>query len=185
MSTMIGMRRCVAILTVVSLFVASCGSSDDSSSAAAELSISDAWSRQPADGQTVGVIYGVVSNPGDSDVRVVSVTTSVTDDAQLHETLMDDNGAMSMREVDGFVVPAGGDFTFEPGGPHMMLLGIDPTSFPADNVDAVLTFDDGQSISFDAEVRSIGGESDGMDDMDMDEMDSADGGDDEMEMEDG
>ena len=165
------MRNLLLIVAALALLGAACGGSDSETGAGSgdALSVSDAWSRQPAEGQTVGVVYGTVSNPGDDDVRLVSATSSVTGTVELHETLMDDNGAMSMQQVDeGFVVPAGGEFVFEPGGPHVMLLGIDPASFPTDAVDVELTTDDGAVLAFDAEVRAIGG---GMDDMDMEDMD--------------
>ena len=102
--------------------------------------------------------YGIVTNDSESDVRIVSAASSASDDVQLHETLMDDEGAMTMREVEDYVIPAGGTFTFEPGGPHIMMMGIDAATFPTSIVDVTVTFDDGTSTSFDAEVRSIAGD---------------------------
>lgn len=117
----------------------------------------------------MGVAYAIVTNSGDADVRIVSASSSVSGDVQLHETLMDDEGAMSMREVEDFVIPAGGTFTFEPGGPHIMMMGIDSATFPTNTVDVTVSFEDGSSTSFDAEVRSIAGGMEGMDDGDDDD----------------
>lgn len=128
-----------------------CGNdSDDDSDGGAgsvELSIADAWSRQPAEGQPATAVYGTVSNPGDE-------------------------GVMQMSEVeDGFVVPAGGDFTFEPGGPHIMMLGIDAATYPTDTVDVILEMDNATTLAFDAEVRALDGDGmEGMDDGDMEDM---------------
>jgi copper(I)-binding protein len=149
---------------------AACGSSDDQQTeSGATLTISDAWSRQPAEGQTVSAVYGVVSNSSDSDVRLVSASSPASSVVELHETLMDDNGAMSMQErEEGFVIPAGGSFTFEPGGPHVMFLDIDPATYP-DSVSVTLSSESGEELVFDAEVRAIAGGGMG----DMDNMDSS------------
>ncbi len=152
------------------LFATACGSSEaQQPESGTALTISDAWSRQPADGQTVSAVYGVVSNSSDSDVRLVSASSPASPVVELHETLMDDNGAMSMQErEDGFVVPAGGSFTFEPGGPHIMFIDIDPATYP-DSVKVTLTSEDGEAFVFDAEVRAIAGGEMG----DMENMDSS------------
>lgn len=119
------------------------------------ITVSDAWSRQPAEGQTVTAVYGVVSNPTDQDVTIVSAFTPVTDRVELHETIENADGTMQMQQKEGgFVVPAGGEFVFESGGPHIMLFDIDPATYPT-SVDVTLTFDSGDPIVFTAEVRAI------------------------------
>lgn len=156
----------------LSLLATACGSDSETDGENTEgtsgttVSIADPWSRQPADGQTRTAAYGVVSNPTDQDVRIVAASSSVSDTVELHITTMDDDGTMAMEEVDEFVVPAGGDFVFEPGGPHIMVLGIDPATYPA-SVDFSLDLDGADTLSFTAEVREA------TSDMDMD-MDDAD-----------
>jgi periplasmic copper chaperone A len=136
------------------------GSAEATAEATAEASgdaitVADAWSRQPAEGQTVTAVYGIVSNPTDEDVTIVSAFTPVTDRVELHETIANDDGTMTMQQKEGgFVVPAGGEFTFESGGPHIMLFDIDPATYPT-SVDVTLTFDSGDPILFTAEVRAI------------------------------
>ena len=128
------------------------------------LSVSEAWSRQPAEGQTVTAVYGVVSNPTDDDVTIVSAFSPVTDRVEMHEVIMNADGSMKMqRREGGFLVPAGGEFVFESGGPHIMLFDIDPATYPA-TVDVTLTFDEGDPVVFTAEVRAI---DDGETSMDM------------------
>ncbi len=181
--------RALAIATLATLTLAACGSDSDTSDAGsattepvtsevavATLTITDAWSREPAEGQDLGVVYGTVTNPGEADVRILAATSPVSDDVELHETTVDDSGAMSMNEVEeGYVVPAGGQFVFEPGGPHIMLLDIDAATFPTDQVDVTLEIEDGEPVSFSAEVRAIGDDTDAMADMDgMDDTEEVD-----------
>jgi copper(I)-binding protein len=167
------LRSAIAAVALSTLTLVACGSDDSSADADAAMTIVDAWSRQPAAGQTAAVVYGVVSNPNDVDVTITAATSAVSDDVELHETLVADDDTMSMQEAaEGFIVPAGGSFTFEPGGAHIMLLGVDPDTYP-DSVDVTLDFDGTEPLSFDAEVRSLVGDVTGeMDDLDeMDDMD--------------
>lgn len=166
----------LAVLAVatIGMGVAACGSDDDAGPSAStdtteqaaadgEISIADAWSRQPAEGQTASAVYGVVTNSTDETVTAVSATTSLTDTVELHEVITGDDGEMSMREKEGgYEIAPGGTLVFEPGGAHIMLLDIDPATYPA-SVDVTLTFDNGTSIDFDAEVRSIDDEAGSMD----------------------
>lgn len=165
-----GYVRVVTCAVALALFVVACGSEDIATNPSTDLEFSDMWTRQPATGQTAAAVYGTVANSGETDIRIVGVTSSaVTDVAELHETTMED-GVMSMNErTDGFVVPAGGTFTFEPGGPHIMLFAIDPETYPTDAVDVTFRFDKGDDAFATAVVRNI----DGSDSMEMDhgEMD--------------
>ena len=127
--------------------------------AADAITVTEAWSRQPAQGQTVTAVYGVVTNPTAEDVTIVSAFSPVTDRVELHETIANDDGMAMQQREGGFVVPAGGEFAFESGGPHIMLFDIDPATYPT-SVDVTLTFDSGDPIVFTAEVRAIDESSD-------------------------
>jgi copper(I)-binding protein len=175
-----------AVLALSGFTMTACGSDDlaapaattEAAAQAAAPTVTDAWSRQPADGQMVTAVYGLVSNPTDTDLTIIGVSTPVTDRAELHETIANDDGTMQMQQVESFVVPAGGEFAFESGGPHIMLFDIDPATYPTDSVEVTLTFDSGDPITFAAEVRALDA-GDDMGSMDMgDDMGSMDMGDD-------
>ena len=170
-------RHIIAALATVSVLgLAACGSDDAEpaagaeTSAEADVSISDPWSRQPAEGQTNSAVYGVVTNNGDTTITAIAASTPESSIVELHETSMNDEGQMSMSQKEGgFESPAGESFTFEPGGPHIMLLDVDPATYP-DSVDVALEFDDGTTLDFVAEVREIGNTETEMDgDMESDE----------------
>jgi copper(I)-binding protein len=77
---------------------------------------------------------------------------------------MDADGTMQMQEVpDGFVVPADGSFVLEPGGPHIMLIDIDPADIVG-TIEVTMSFDDGTDVVVEAPVRPLDMEMD----MDMD-----------------
>ncbi|MFV0309168.1 MAG: copper chaperone PCu(A)C [Desertimonas sp.] len=137
---------------------------DDGADGAEALTVSDAWSRQPAEGQSMGVVYATLENEGDETIQLVAASTPVAQSVELHRTEMDDDGQMTMaEEPDGFEIPAGGTLVLEPGGNHLMLMDIDPATFPDDVVEVTLEFDGADPITVEAEVRAI----DGSDTMDM------------------
>ena len=111
--------------------------------------------RQPAEGQTRSAAYGTITNNGDTDVTLVAASVPFDATVEIHETIMGDDGAMQMQEVpEGFVVPAGGSFTLEPGGPHIMLIDIDPADIMG-TIDVTMMFDDGSEVTVGAPVRPL------------------------------
>ena len=130
-----------------------------------DITATDVWVRQPAEGQSASAAYGMITNGGDTDITLVGGAVPFDATVEIHETLMDDEGTMQMQErEDGFVIAAGATFTLEPGGPHIMMLDIDPADF-VDEVEVTMIFDDGTELVVVAPIRSL----DGMDmDMDMD-----------------
>lgn len=169
------------------LSVAACGDDDDDTAEGGEVTVSEAWVRQPAEGQSTSAAYGVITNNGDDAVTLVGGEVDFDATVEVHETMMDDEGVMMMQEREGgFEIGAGESFTLEPGGPHVMFLDIDPADI-VDPVTVTFVFDDGSgddlSVTVDAEVREIGDMGD-MGDMDMDsgDMDEMDGEMDDTEM---
>lgn len=138
--------------------LAACGSDDTADSEAAtggegatQVTLSDAWVRA-SEGPMTGV-FGVITNPGDTDVTVVSASTSASEMTELHEVVMID-GEMKMKEKnDGFVVPAGGEHVLEPGADHVMVMNMQNPIMPGDDVEITLTLDDGSEVSYTAQAR--------------------------------
>ena len=164
------LRTLTGSLLAATALLAACGS-DDPAPASDSVTMTDTWSRQPVEGQSTSAFYGVLTNDGGELATAVAATSDVSDTVELHEVVMNDDGTMTMRERDGgYEIAAGESITLEPGGLHIMLLDIDPATYP-DTVDVTIEFDDGSTIDVSGEVRMV--ESMDMDEMDddMDEMD--------------
>ena len=56
--------------------------------------------------------------------------------------------------VDRIEVPAGGSVALEPGGFHLMMLGLTETPAVGDTVELLLTFQEGGEVTVQAEVRA-------------------------------
>ena len=136
-----------------------------------DIAVTGVWVREPAEGQTTSAAYGMITNNGDTDITLVGGSVPFDATVEIHETLMDDEGTMQMQErEDGFVIAAGETFELRPGGPHIMMLGIDPADFVGE-LEVTMIFDDGTELTVTAPVRSLDGMDMDMGDMDMGDMD--------------
>lgn len=81
-----------------------------------------AWARATPPGGQTGAIYGLVANDSARAVEAVEVTTQLAAHTMIHQTVLED-GVMKMRHGQ-LKVPAGGSLTLEPGGMHIMLMGL-------------------------------------------------------------
>jgi periplasmic copper chaperone A len=120
-----------------------------------DITVSGVWMREPAEGQTRTAAYGTITNNGDTDVTLVAASVPFDVTVEIHETITGDDGTMQMQEVpEGFVVPAGGSFALEPGGPHIMLIDIDPADIVG-TIDVTMIFDDGTEVTVGAPVKAL------------------------------
>lgn len=140
--------RTVLALVPVALLLGACASETTTTAAAAGLEIDDPRIPQPA-GEN-GALYMVVRNHGSADDRLVAASTDVAATVELHETVMEGD-TMTMRPVDGYDVPAGGEVALERGGKHIMLLGVDALEV-GDVVAVTLEFEKAGSVVIEAEV---------------------------------
>ena len=78
---------------------------------------------------------------------------------ELHEVGADDEGVMQMRAIEGqsIALPAGETVVLEPGGLHVMAMGVTRTLSEGDDVTFTLTLEDGCTIDLSAPVRAVDG----------------------------
>jgi copper(I)-binding protein len=97
------------------------GHGDMASFAVGDLVVENPWARESV--TRTGATYLTVRNGGNQDDRLIGISSEIADDAQLHSSVMQD-GVMRMRPVEAVEVPAGGEAVLEPGGLHVMLIGL-------------------------------------------------------------
>lgn len=111
----------------------------------------------PAPPTDTAAAYVVFQNHGDGPDRLVSATADVTDTVELHQTSMAD-GTMTMAQVEGIDLPAGGEIVMEPGGYHVMLIEVTRELLEGDSVAMTFTFEQGGTLEFTVPVVSSSGE---------------------------
>ncbi|MGO3886441.1 MAG: copper chaperone PCu(A)C [Mycetocola sp.] len=146
----------VLLLTSCSAGTAPTTETTTSAPAAEQLTVTDAWVKSAEDGMSAA--FGELSNTGDSEITLVSVTTPASSDVELHETVENESGAMVMREKSGgFSIGAGDSLDLEPGGNHIMLMGLNDPILAGDEVTFELEFSDGSHTQFSAPVKDYSG----------------------------
>lgn len=104
--------------------------------------------------ETITAAYMTITNHADEDDVLTGVTCPAAREVQIHETTLNGD-VMQMRPLaDGLTIPADSSVTLEPGGIHMMLMGIDAVFEPGQTVELVLSFASGKELTVNAEVRS-------------------------------
>lgn len=104
-------------------------------------------------GGAMGAVYMTIRNPGQQVDRLVNVASDAAKAAELHAVSQDKNGVMAMHPVDGIDVPANGEVALQPGGFHIMLIGLTRDLKVGDQVTVTLTFDKGGNLAVAATVR--------------------------------
>lgn len=171
---------------VLSLGLAGCAGSADAAPAASSsssashaetaLTFTDAWTKAAKTGDMTAA-FGTLSNHGDTDLTVTSAAVDLSGTAaaaaiELHETVMDTSGNMTMRPIDGgFIVPAHGSLALEPGGNHIMLMGLASDLVAGDEVSLTLTLSDGSTLVVQAPAKDFTGANENYSGDDMSGMD--------------
>ena len=120
---------------------------------AADLSLSDAFSRATPGTAAPGVAYLTIHG-GDAPDRLVRVASPLAGVA-VHTMTMQDN-VMRMRQVDAIDVPAGATVKLAPGGLHLMLMGLKAPLKPGDTIPLVLTFEHAGVKNLNVPVGALG-----------------------------
>jgi periplasmic copper chaperone A len=120
------------------------------------IAVENAWSRAVPEGASVGVGYLAIRNGGDEPDRLVSASTSLAAETEIHHTTMAD-GVMRMRPVpDGVPVPAKTTVMLEPNGYHFMFMGLTQPLKEGDAFPAKLTFEHAGNVEVTFHVLGIG-----------------------------
>jgi len=128
------------------------GSARDPVPAEAEQdpAITDVWARPASlDGVTAAYFTVVGQEGGD---RLLMASSDVARSVELH-THAEVDGTMQMRPISGVDVDGGEMVRFEPGGLHVMLIGLNRTLEEGDTFDLALRFEDVGDLTVRAEVR--------------------------------
>lgn len=130
---------------------------------AGSLKIDHPWSRATVAGIPNGAAYFVLENNGDTDERLLSGASPVADKVEIH-THIRDGEVMRMRQVDDVVIPAGETVALEPGGLHIMLMGLKEPLEEGKNFPMTLEFENAGTVEVEVVVQLITGGKAGHDD---------------------
>ena len=120
--------------------------------AAVSVTVEDAWARNNPMDPTSGSIYMILTSETDDAVLYADVDFSVAMSTEVHETT-GDGGSTTTQIVESIPLAAGQPVAFEPGGYHIMLMGLVEPLVAGNVISVTLTLESGNLVTFDAEVR--------------------------------
>ena len=146
-------RARLALLIGAALLLTACAGSGGGETATA--TIDDPWLRSTPNG--LGAAYFTITMPQSDRLIAADIDPSIAGRVEVHE-VVDDEGRMLMREVDGGIeLPAGEPIELRPGGFHLMLLDMPGMLEEGSSVRLTLRFATAEAITVTAEVRDASG----------------------------
>ena len=127
------------------------------SALSATISVTDAWARATMPGQPVSGAYMKIQ--ADADARLISVSSPLIPQVEVHEMKMDGN-VMRMREVKAIDLPKGKTVSLKPGGFHIMLMNLKQPIIAGEMIPLALVIESGgkqQTVEVKAEARAAAG----------------------------
>ncbi|MDP9842000.1 copper chaperone PCu(A)C [Streptosporangium lutulentum] len=119
------------------------------------LAITDPWVKATKRGMTAA--FGTLVNNTDADVTVVSGTSPLSPEIELHEIVGSGDKTVMRPTKGGFVVPAHGTRRLQPGGDHIMLMGVTEAVKPGALIPFTLTLAGGRTLEFTAVGKDFAG----------------------------
>jgi copper(I)-binding protein len=120
-----------------------------------DLRIGHPWARATPGHSPNGAAYLTLSTEGAQADRLTSVATPVAAKAELHTHLMEGN-VMKMRPVEAIEVAPGAPIVLQPGGLHVMLIGLKAPLKEGERFPLTLTFERAGTIEVEVVVEKLG-----------------------------
>jgi len=140
--------------TRVMALLAACFTASTFADTGKSIVVRDAWSRATPPGIAVGVAYLTIQNQSPPD-RLLGAASPIAKKTELHESTMD-GGIMKMQAMVSVPVGQNATVRFEPGGKHLMLLGLQQPLKAGDSFPLTLNFEKSGSVKTTVRVFGIG-----------------------------
>lgn len=118
------------------------------------LRIVNPWTRAAGQGMQGGGFL-IIRNTGAVPDRLVSATSPAAGRLELH-THIRDGDVMRMRPVNDIPVPAQGEVTLQPGGMHLMLIGLTQPLNDGQHIPVTLRFEQAGEVTIQLAIQAAG-----------------------------
>ena len=148
---------------IVSIFLAACAPSANSSTSQNGIEIEQArivvaGSATPMAGMNMGTSslagYLIIKNTGSVDDQLINASADFAGMVMLHKSAVDSNNVATMQEVQSIDIPAGQTVTLQPGGFHIMFMNLKNTPQVGSKITLTLLFQKAGTITVQADVTS-------------------------------
>ena len=117
------------------------------------ITITNVRIRQNIPPQTLTAAYMAIHNQG-PETALVSASTPAANVTEIH--VMTTNGnIMRMKKINRLPIPANGSATLQPGGNHLMIIGLNRNLTPGDSLALTLNFANNHTQTIHAPIVPI------------------------------
>ncbi len=142
--------------SIAALFLAAAlGAGATAASPTATLQVEGAWARATPPSATVAAAYLVLDNRGRKADRLLSLSSPRAGRVEVHAIVHDGNVA-KMKRIDPLHLAAGERLVLEPGGTHIMLMGLVSPLVAGQRVPLTLRFEVAGEVAVEAVVMAAG-----------------------------
>ena len=126
------------------------------------LSVEDVWARPSPPGAPSAAFYMTIANHSQQPDALQQVRSNHCEAVEIHRSEVDDAGVMRMAPVeDGRLpVPAGETVLLEPGGLHIMCVGLTQPLLEGEQAALTLDFEIAGSLELMAHIHQDGSQTD-------------------------
>lgn len=121
--------------------------------AQAQIHVDAPWARATAPGQPAGGGFLKLHNAGATDRLLGASAPGVAERVELH-TMQMDGDVMRMRQVDAIALPAGKQVSLEPGGLHLMFMGLKQPLQAGSSFPLKLRFEKAGELAVEVQVQA-------------------------------
>lgn len=121
------------------------------------LEFADPWARASAPKQANGAAFLTIRNTGTTADRIVAAKAAVSRKVELHTHEIDAQGVARMREIPAIELPEKSTVKLEPGGLHVMFIGLDKPLEPGKRFPLTLVLEKAGEVQLEVDVRSAAG----------------------------
>lgn len=131
------MQRILVLVLAMSFLLSACSTESG-------IEVREAWARPAAQGEN-GAIYFVIHNDMREADELTGISSDIAEAIEVHESMLDGD-VMQMQQLESVPLPAGAEIAFEPGGLHVMLIGIKNDLKIGDRVEIILHFKNAEDV---------------------------------------
>ncbi len=114
----------------------------------AQIQVEHPYARAASPMAISGAAFMSITNPTDTDDRIVAATSDVAERVELHTHIQSAEGVMQMVHLeDGIPLPAGETVLLERGGLHVMFLGLRQPLEQGDEITVTLEFEQAEPLT--------------------------------------
>ncbi|MGK0255448.1 MAG: copper(I)-binding protein [Arcobacteraceae bacterium] len=121
---------------------------------ASNIEVKDAYVRATPPGLPNSAAFMTVVNHTSEDIAIVKASSTIAKAVELHTHDMK-NGVMKMYQVPKIVVPKNAETILQPGGFHVMLIGLVKPLKNKEMVTFTLEFSNGETKTITAPIKTV------------------------------